>query len=63
MRAEPIRGERVVVGDSPRGVPREHAIRCSTCGWVLDMRSLDQVLAHEDACPSAGMPMLRRRRR
>jgi hypothetical protein len=29
-----------------------HRIQCPTCARVLDMRSLSQVFAHEDICPS-----------
>lgn len=33
---------------------QSHLIRCPTCAQLIDMRSLDQVLAHERVCPANG---------
>ena len=48
MRAEPVIGQRVV-GPVREGLP-EHHVRCPACSGLLDMRRLDQLLAHEADC-------------
>ena len=48
MKVEQILGRRVV---SPvrAGLPA-HFIRCPACRHLLDMRRLEEVLAHEEQC-------------
>ena len=29
-------------------IPKEHQMNCNTCGQIMDLRDLGQVLAHED---------------
>jgi len=29
-------------------VPKEHQMKCSNCGQIMDLRDLSQVFAHED---------------
>ena len=55
MRPEPqIVGMRVRRAPAPRK-EWEHFIRCDDCGYLLDMRRLDRVLAHEAECPRPGL--------
>jgi len=46
---------RRVVGPVREGGEADHFITCA-CGQRLDMRRLDQLLAHELACPLSGRP-------
>lgn len=34
-------------------IPKEHQLKCSVCGQMLDMRDLNQVFSHE---PCDGVP-------
>lgn len=29
-------------------VPKEHQMKCNTCGQIMDLRDLSQVFAHEE---------------
>jgi len=29
-------------------IPKEHQMKCNTCGQIMDLRDLSQVFAHED---------------
>jgi hypothetical protein len=50
---------RKIIGKRRGGDPkdeREHFIKCPACGRWIDMRHLDDVLAHERACDGTPAP-------
>jgi len=50
------RQSRKIIGKRRGGEPqdeREHFMKCQDCGRWVDMRDLDDVLAHERTCDGA----------
>jgi hypothetical protein len=49
----------LIIGEPLGGEPQEerkHFMKCYDCGRLIDMRNVDDVMAHERACDGALAP-------